>query len=80
MITVIIYLCNIIWDSRESPSDWTQSLIIDLHKKDKINNYENYRTISLISHTSQIMVTIILRTMQPIIEELMSEERPGFRS
>ena len=59
---------------------WTQSLIICIHEKGNIQKYENYRTISIISHMSKIILKVILRRLQPIAEELLSEEQAGFRA
>ena len=67
-----------IWDSGEWPSAWTQSLIICIHKKGSIKNVDRYRTTILVSHMSKIMLKVVLRRLQPIVEELMSEERAGF--
>ena len=80
MISVITNVCNKIWNSGDWPMVWTQSLIIYIHKKGNIQKCENYRTISLISHMSKIMLTVILRRLQPIAEELLSEEQAGFRA
>ena len=79
MIKVITYLYNKIRDPGEWPSSWSQFLIICLHKKGNIQHYENYRTISFISHISKIILKVILRRFQPISEELMSEEQAGVR-
>ena len=59
---------------------WTQSLIICIHKKGNIQKCKNYRIISLISHMSTIMLKVILRRLQPITEELLSEEQAGFNA
>ena len=40
---------------------------------------QNYRTISLISHPSKIMVKILLNRLKPQAEEIIAEEQAGFR-
>ena len=80
MISVVTNVCNEIWNSGDWPIIWTQSLIIYIHKKGHIQKCDNYRTISLISHMSKIMLTVILRRLIPIAEELLSEEQEGFRA
>ena len=80
MISMITNVCNKIWNSGDWTMVWTQSLIICIHKKGNIQKCENYRTISLISHMSKIMLKVILRKLQPIAEELLSEEQAGFRA
>ena len=72
-------ICNYIWETGIWPSCWTKSLIISLHKKGSFQKCENYRTISLISHSSKIMLKIILRRLQHFTEEFLSEEQAGFR-
>ena len=41
---------------------------------------QNYRTISLISHPSKVMLNIILNRLQPQAEEIIAEEQAGFRA
>ena len=40
---------------------------------------QNYRTISLISHPSMIMLQVILNRLKAKAEELLEEEQTGFR-
>ena len=40
---------------------------------------QNYRTISLISHPSKIILKIILNRLKPLGENIIAEERAGFR-
>ena len=46
----------------------------------KGNLCQNYRTISLFSHPSKIMLKIILNRLQPQAEEIIAEEQAGFRA
>ena len=39
----------------------------------------NYRTISLISHSSKFMLKILLNRLKPQAEEIIAEEQTGFR-
>ena len=41
---------------------------------------QNYRTISLISHLSKVMLKIILNRLQPQAEMITAEEQAGFRA
>ena len=41
---------------------------------------QNYRTISLISHPSKVMLKNILNRLQPQAEEIIAEEQAGFRA
>ena len=53
------------------------------HHTSQIGNlqqYQNYRTISLISHPSKIMLKIILNRLKPQAEKTIAEEEAGLRA
>ena len=79
MIDILTAICNKIWMTGEWPTTWTQSLVITLPKKGNLQLCQNYRTISLISHPSKVMLKIILN-IQPQAEEIIAEEQAGFRA
>ena len=80
MIDILTTICNKIWKTREWPTTWTQSLVITLPKKSSLQLCQNYRTISLISHPSKVMLKINPNRLQPQAEELIAEEQAGFRA
>ena len=80
VIDILTAICNKIWQTGEWPIPWTQSLIITLPKKGNLQLCQNYRTISLISHASKVMLKIILNRLKPQAEEVIAEEQAGFRS
>ena len=49
-------------------------LVIPLPKKGNLRQCENYRTLSLISHPSKIMLQVILSQLKAKAEELLAEE------
>ena len=59
---------------------WTQSLIITLPKKGNLQLCQNYRTVSLISHSSKVMLKVILNRRKPQAEEIIAGEQAGFRA
>ena len=59
------------------PDDWTKSIILTIPKKGDIIKCENYRTISLINHSSKILLDIIRSRMKPYVESIL--EQAGFR-
>ena len=63
MIDILTTICNKIWKTGEWPTTWTQSLVITLPKKGNLQLCQNYRTISLISHPSKVMLKIILNRL-----------------
>ena len=80
MIDVLTEFCNRIWRTGEWPTLWTQSLIITLPKKGNLQLCQNYRTISLISHLSKVMLKVILNRLKTQAEEIIAEEQAGFRA
>ena len=79
MIDVLLNICNKIWQTGEWPTPWTQSLVIALPKKGNLLQCQNYRTISLISHASKVMLKILLNRLTPQAEMIIAEEQAGFR-
>ena len=77
MIDVLTQICNRIWRTGEVPSPWTQSLIMTFPKKGNLQLCQNYRTISLISHSSKGMLKVILKRLKPQAEDIIPEERLG---
>ena len=69
-----------IWKQKKWPKEWTKSLVIPLPKKGNLKQCQNYRTISLISHPSKVMLRVILNRLKSKAEELLSEEQAGFRA
>ena len=80
MIDVLTESCNRIWRTGEWPTPWTQSLIITLPKKGNLQLCQNYRTISLIGHSSKVMLKVVLNRLKPQAEEIIAEEQAGFKA
>ena len=80
MIDMLLIICNKIWQTGEWPTPWTQSLIITLPKKGNLQLGPNYRTISLISHPSKVILRVLLNRLKSQAEETIKEEQAGFRS
>ena len=80
MINILTSICNKIWKTGEWPTTWSQSLVIILPKKGNLQLCQNYRTISLLSHPSKVMLELILNRLQPQAEEIIAEEQAGFRA
>ena len=80
MIDILTSIWNKILKTGEWPTTCTQSVAITLSKKGNSQLCHNYRTISLISHPSKVMLKIILHRFQPQAEEITAEEQAGFRA
>ena len=68
------------WKSGTWLSTWTQSSIIPLPMKGNQKSCSNYRTISLRSHPSKILLHIKLNRLRLQAEETTAEERAAFRN
>ena len=73
-------ICNRIWRTGEWHNPWTHLLIIIFPKMGNLQLCQNYRTISLISHSSKVRLKVILNNLNPQAEEIIAEEQAGFRA
>ena len=80
LIDILATICHKIWKTGKWPNTWTQFLGVTFPKKGKLQLWQNYRTISLISHPSKVMLKIILNRLQPQTEEITAEEQAGFKA
>ena len=80
VITALMAICDNIWQTGEWPTPSTQSLIITLSKKGNLQQCQNYRTISLISHPSKVMLKFIRNRLKPQAVKIITEEQAGFRA
>ena len=79
IIDIYTKICNTILQTGIWPTIWTKSLVITIPKKGNLELCDNFRTISLISHPSKVMLNIILNRLKPIAEQIIAEEQAGFR-
>ena len=80
VITAFTTICNKIWQTGEWPTPWTQCLVITLPKKGNLQQCHNYRTISLTSHPSKVMLKIILNRLKSHKQDSEQEGAPQRRS
>jgi hypothetical protein len=78
-IDIMWRLCKVIWRDEEWPRDWSRAVFIPLPKKGNLKECCNYRTISLITHASKVMLKIILNRMKGKLEQEISITQAGFR-
>ena len=78
MVNALLIIYYKIWWTGEWPTSWTQSLVIALPKNGKLQLCQNYRTISLISHPSKVMLKIILNRLKPEAVKIIAEEEGRF--
>ena len=66
-VKVLDSICQQIWKTQQWPQDWKRSVFIPIPKKDNAKECSNYRTISLISHASKIMLKILQARLQQYV-------------
>jgi len=78
-VKVLHSICQQIWKTQQWSEDWKSLVFIPIPKKSNAEERSNYRTITLISHTSKVM----LKILQVRIYQYMNCELPvvqaGFR-
>ena len=67
-VKVLHSICQQIWKTHQWPQDWKRSVFIPIPKKGNAKDCLNYHTISLISHTSRVM----LKTLQVRLQQYMN--------
>ena len=72
---VVHSICQQIWKTQQWPQDWKRSVLIPIPKKGNAKECSNYCTITLISHTSKVM----LKTLQARFQEHVNQELPAFK-
>ena len=59
-VKVLHSICQQFWNTQQWPQDWKRSLFIPIPKKGNAKEHSDYHTIALISHTSKVMLKILL--------------------
>ena len=73
-------------DLQQNMADWRMIYLMDkvtsdsAPKKGNLQQCQNYRTISLISHPKKVMLRIILNRIKPQAGNIIAEEHAGFRT
>ena len=57
-----------IWKTHQSPQEWKRSVFIKIPKKGNAKECSNYRTVALISHSSQVLLKILHSRLQQVHE------------
>ena len=79
-IDLITNLCNIMHNSGIIPTDLKQSIFITLPKKSKAQSCTEYRTISLMSHVTKLLLKVIEQRIVKKIDNEVSRLQSGFRT
>ena len=78
-LKVLYSICQQIWKTQQWPKDWKRSVFIPIPKKGNAKECSNYRTIALISHTSEVMLKILQARLQQYMNHELPDVQAGFR-
>ena len=75
----LVGLCKKMYDEGVWPEDFTKVVMIPLQKKTRAEECEDYRTISLISHASKIMLKVLTKRIAARATGFIGKNQFGFR-
>ena len=78
-VKMLCSLCQEIRETQQWPQDWKRSVYIPIPKKGNVKECSNYRTIALISHTSEVMLKILQARLQQYVNSELPDVQAGFR-
>ena len=73
-------LCDLIYNTGYIPDDLKHSLFITIPKKKKAQNCCEFRTISLMSHITKIILSIIILRNKVKLDREISQSQSGFQT
>ena len=74
----LIELISKIYDTGNVPGDLLKSIVIAITKKQKANECEHHRTISLMSHTEKMLLITLMKRARVQIKPEISNSQCGF--
>ena len=77
-VKVMHSICQQIWKTQQWSQNWKRSVFIPIPKKDNAKECSNYRTITLISHASKVMIKILQARIQPYVNCELPDAQAGF--
>ena len=72
-------VCQQIWKTQQWPQDWKRSVFIPIPKKGNGKECSNYRTITLNSHASKVMLKILQARLQQYMNHELPNVQAGFK-
>jgi len=75
----ILKLIISIWNKEELSEEWKESIIVPTYKKCNKTDCNNYRGISLLPSTYNILSNILLSRLIPYAEDVIGDHQCGFR-
>ena len=78
-MNILTKLSNAIYNTGEWHQDFTEVTMYALKKNTKATKCSDYRTISLIAHTTKIIAKTLRKRIEKKIEYVLEEDQFGFR-
>ena len=78
-VKVLHSICQQIWKTQQWPEDWKRSVFIPIPKKGNAKECSKYCTITLISHTSKVMLKILQARLKYYLNQELPAVQAGFR-
>ena len=78
-VKVLHSKCQQIRKTQQWPQNWERSVFIPTPKKGNDKECSNYHTITLISHASKVMLTILQARLQQYMNCELPDVQAGFR-
>ena len=75
-VKVLHSVCQQLSKTQQWPQDWKRAVFIPIPKKGNAKECSNYRTIALISHSSQVM----LKILQARLQQYVNRELPDIQA
>ena len=72
-------ICQQTWRTQQWPQDWERSVFIPTPKKGNAKECSNYRTITLISHASKVMLKILQARLHQYMNCEIPDVQAGYR-
>ena len=78
-VKVLHSICQQIWKTQQWSQDWKMSVFIPIPEKGNPKECSDYHTITLISHTSKVMLKILQARLQQNMNCELPDVKAGFR-
>ena len=78
-VKVLHAICQQFWKTQQWPQDWKRSVFIPIPEKGNAKQWSNYRTITLISQASKVMLKILQARLQQYVNRELPDVQAGFR-
>jgi hypothetical protein len=79
LLSAMHKLINSVWNKKELPDQWKESIILPTHQKCDKTDCNNYRGISLLSISYNILSNILPSNLSPYKDQVTGDHQCEFR-